>query len=88
MGENDEGVFYSLANRTIEVGTRVVWLNKGEQAHDVKSGNPLDCNNLFCSGDIAPGGSYSFTFAETGSYPYFCLIHVGLMRGTITVTDG
>jgi plastocyanin len=34
---------------------------------------------------MAPGDTYSVTFTKAGSYPYVCLIHASLMKGTITV---
>jgi plastocyanin len=39
---------------------------------------------LFDSGTLAPGASYTFTFAAAGSYPYHCSIHP-TMTGTITI---
>ena len=40
---------------------------------------------LFDSGTFAPGTSFSFTFAASGSYTYHCTIHP-TMVGTITLT--
>lgn len=35
---------------------------------------------------FGPGKQYTVTFSETGSYPYYCLIHP-FHRGTVTVVD-
>ena len=34
---------------------------------------------------MAPGDTFSVTFAKAGTYPYVCLIHSAMMKGTITV---
>ncbi len=34
------------------------------------------------------GGTFSFTFAEAGTYAYLCTIHAADMKGTITVSAG
>jgi plastocyanin len=45
---------------------------------------------LFDSGSISPaglytsGGTYSYTFATAGTYPYHCAFHP-MMTGTIVV---
>jgi plastocyanin len=40
----------------------------------------------FTSGDPATKGSYSFTFAEPGTYTYYCIVHrASGMTGTIIV---
>jgi len=64
---------------TITVGTTVQWTNNDNIAHDVTSQN-----NLFFSGNLNPGATYTHTFQSAGSFPYYCTIHP-LMVGTITV---
>lgn len=69
---------------TIPVGTTVVWTNDEQAKHTVTADD-----GLFDSGDQGLGESYSYTFTEPGSYPYFCRYHgdvdgVG-MAGTINV---
>jgi plastocyanin len=64
---------------TLSVGTTVKWVNNDNVAHTVSSQN-----NLWDSGDIEPGATYSRTFQSTGSFPYYCVFHP-LMVGTITV---
>jgi len=40
------------------------------------------------SGNIGNGGTYSHTFANAGTYNYFCTIHGAGMAGTVTVANG
>ena len=81
---------FNPSSITISVGDTVVWTMSGD-GHTVRSGTvgadnighpsdgPLD------SGFKGPGESYSFTFAEAGTYQYFCEIHPEQMTGTVTV---
>jgi plastocyanin len=41
----------------------------------------------FSSGDIAPGGSFSYTFESEGEYEYYCELHSPNMQGQITVSS-
>lgn len=41
----------------------------------------------FSSGNIAPGGSFSYTFESEGSYEYYCELHSPDMQGQITVSS-
>ena len=69
---------------TIPVGTRVTWPNAGRRPHTSTSDT-----NVWDSGNVNPGGSFSFTFTQAGTFPYYCKIHgiPGLgMVGTIVVT--
>lgn len=47
-----------------------------------------DSGKLFDSGNIAPGGSFSFTFEKEGTVEYFCDIHDPDMQGQVTVASG
>ncbi len=71
---------------TVVAGTTVTWTNQDSVAHTVTSG-PRDApTDLFDSGPIAGGGTFSFTFTEPGTYQYHCTPHQG-MDGTVTVTS-
>lgn len=65
----------------VATGGTVEWSNDDGEAHTVTA-----TDQAFDSGIMNGGGSFSQTFAEPGSYAYFCLIHPE-MRGTITVSD-
>jgi plastocyanin len=69
---------------TIPAGTTVIWANDERPKHTATADD-----GLFDSGDQSLGDTYSYTFSEPGTYPYFCRYHgdvggVG-MAGTITV---
>jgi plastocyanin len=63
----------------IAVGDTITWTNYGAEHHTVTSDD-----SSFNSGNLAPGESFSQTFANTGSYTYRCRIHPS-MTGTIIV---
>jgi plastocyanin len=65
---------------TVEVGSAVRVTNRDSTAHTWTS---LD--GLFDAGTLDPGEDYSFTFAEAGTFEFFCAIHPQ-MTGTITVS--
>jgi plastocyanin len=72
-------------NVTIPVGTRVTWTNLDGFFHT--STSDMSPTPIWDSSTISPGGSFSFTFTQAGSFPYHCTIHSFLasMHGTITV---
>ena len=70
---------------TIAAGTTVNWPNTGQAPHTSTSDA-----GLWDSGQKAAGESFSFTFREAGTFPYYCTLHgapggVG-MAGTVIVT--
>ena len=89
-----DGLNFIPARLTIHVGDTVrwVWATAG---HSVVSGTDGNADNRFCSPDDTgcanpplsnAGATYDHTFANTGSFPYYCSVHFSLgMTGTITV---
>ena len=75
---SDQG---SLApgNFTVKVGSTITWFNADASVHTVTSTGAFD------SGNLASGATYSHTFAQAGTYQYYCVIHPN-MKGTIVVT--
>ena len=63
----------------VKQGTSVTWTNNDSIAHTSSSNT-----GLWSSGTIAPGASFAFTFNQTGTFPYHCTIHPGMV-GTVTV---
>ncbi|KAI8318184.1 Cupredoxin [Martensiomyces pterosporus] len=66
---------------TISSGSTVTWFNNDNEAHIVVSSS-----DIFNSGTISPGGTYSFTFADAGTYSYSDVLHP-TMTGVIIVTS-
>lgn len=86
------GAAFSPGNFTESFATRaaVIWVN-GDRTSGGYGGSTGTTHRLvsntgvFDSGNIAPGRSYTFTFAGAGTYAYHCSIHTGMV-GTITIT--
>ncbi len=89
VGMDDNGGeenFFDPAEITVEPGTTVTWVQRGENPHTTTS-----YDGLWDSGMIEGGtdGTFSYTFEEPGTYEYFCEPHEELgMVGTVTVTGG
>jgi plastocyanin/phage tail protein X len=79
-----QNVSFQPQQITVPPGTTVTWVNRDNFAHTVTSGTRGSPSGLFDSGNVAAGGSFSFTFQTPGPYPYFCQIHNG-MNGTVVV---
>jgi len=61
---------FDPAELTIPAGTTVRWNIAGRRSHTVTS-----VSGVFASGNIAAGQSFEFTFAEPGTYAYYCEYH-------------
>jgi len=79
---NIKNMMFTPSQISIQKGGTVTWTNNDNIVHTVVD----DLRNIGgpSSGDIQPGGTYSFTFNKTGSFQYHCSIHPS-MRGTIVV---
>jgi len=75
---------YYPQNVTVVIGVNntVVWVSHS-LAYDTVTG----ANGTFSSGQIAPGGTYSYTFTDPGTYTYRCIYHPW-MTGTVVVKAG
>ena len=71
---------YDKPRLVIKPGNIVVWTNVGELEHSVTSDN-----ELFNSGYLRPGDSFSMKFTQPGTYPYYCIDHKGWMMGVVIV---
>ncbi len=74
-----QGMAFVPASITVTAGTTITWTNKDAIAHTVTSND-----NLFNSGSLGPGKSFTFTFAKAGSFGYYCSIHP-TMTATVIV---
>lgn len=75
---------YSPKNITITAGDTITWVNNSPMSHTVSADS-----NLFDSGIIQTGQSFSAKFTSPGTYPYYCKLHGGVggvgMAGVLTV---
>lgn len=69
---------------TISKGTTLTWTNMDPVIHTVESGNHDQPTELFDSGPLDQGQSFSYTFTEPGVYVYHCDPHP-YMLGTVIV---
>lgn len=72
------------ANAKVPAGSTVVWIHDGGAPHDVQADDESFSSGRH--GGLSDGMSFAHTFNETGSFPYYCHIHMGSgMKGTVTV---
>ena len=78
---------YSPSEILIIKGETVTWKNTDSAAHTATSvtsgGSPT---GVFDSGLLMAGGSYSFTFTDSGRHEYLCMVHPW-MTGVVVVAD-
>jgi plastocyanin len=65
---------------TVSAGTKVVWENDDDIAHNV-----VASAGAFRSGALDTDDTFSFTFDKPGTYDYFCSLHAR-MKGQVVVT--
>ncbi len=78
---------FSPSSITVPRGTTVTWTNQDAASHTVVNDatSTIAQGQLFSSGTLGTGQSFSYTFNDTGVYGYSCSIHP-FMKGTVTVT--
>ncbi len=80
-----KGFKFTPDDLTVPAGTTVTWTNDEDSLHTVTSGTPATPSGLFDSGEIDTGVEFAYTFADAGTYPFFCARH-DFMTGVVTVT--
>ncbi len=63
---------FDSAELTVAPGTTITWTNEDGAPHTVTADD-----GAFDSGNMNTGDTFSFTFEEPGTYPYFCAYHGG-----------
>lgn len=61
---------------TVNVGDTVTWTNQDSDSHDAHS-----TQEVFRSPLLKKGESWSHTFAQAGTFEYFCTPHQSMMKG-------
>jgi plastocyanin len=70
----------------LKSGDTVTWTNDDDDTlHTKTSGSGTDENRgaMFDSGMMGKGKTFEHTFATAGEYPYFCMVHPGLIGKVI-----
>lgn len=70
---------FEPADLTVAPGTTVTWTNQDPVGHTSTSDT-----NIWSSPVLNQGQTYSYTFNQPGTFPYYCIIHT-YMKGTIVV---
>jgi len=70
---------FEPANVTVTPGSTVRWKNEGKSPITISS-----TKNDWGSGEIPPGGEFTATFTQAGTFDYACKEHKD-MKGTVTV---
>jgi plastocyanin len=70
---------FTPGTTTVHVGDTVTWVNNGPSQHSATANN-----GSFNTGVLKKGQSGSHTFAQAGTFTYFCSVHP-FMHGTIVV---
>ena len=70
---------YGPVQLTVPVGTQVTWTNHDEETHTITS-----AAGAFGSAGLGHDETFSQTFTQPGTYPYFCALHPQ-MRATVIV---
>jgi plastocyanin len=77
-----QGFAFVPRTLSVDAGTEVTWVNNETAPHDVTStdgpGVGAATTDLFSSGRMVQGDSFSFTFDEPGTYYYECALHTSL----------
>jgi plastocyanin len=74
-----EDFYFEPADAAIQPGDTITWVNEGNHPHTVTSDD-----GQFDSEVLNPGESFTVTFPEAGTFPYYCEIHPS-MTGSVTV---
>lgn len=80
---------FTPSTLTVPVGTTALWQNDDALMHTVTSGSSNGTtgtpDGVFDSGNLEPGASWSHTFDEVGTFPYYCTPHPWMIA-TVEVT--
>ena len=61
---------FKASTITVQKGWTVEWINNEVPRHTATADD-----DAFNSGTMSQGGTFSFTFNETGTFPYYCRFH-------------
>ena len=75
----------------VDEGATVTWTNRDEAPHTVTGAavrsDPAGAGAWGSFEQLAQGQTFTHTFADAGVFPYYCMIHPGMI-GAVVVGDG
>ena len=77
-----QNMAFSPATITVSAGTTIKWTNKDGMSHTVTS--DVGGAEIFDSGSMADGATFTWQFNNTGTFKYHCTFHAG-MKATVVV---
>ena len=78
---NIDNFTFAPGELTVAPGTEVTWTNRDDIPHTVTDAAE---QKAFKSAPLDTGNTFSYVFAKTGTYHYFCSLHPR-MQGTVVV---
>ncbi len=78
-----KGFAFNPVQLSVTKGATVTWTNDDSATHTVTSGVPGTPSGKFDQ-RLDTGKTFTFTFADAGTYEFFCNIHTS-MRATVLV---
>ena len=77
---------YQPSNIQVPVGTVITWTNNDNVTHTVTLAHVMQStHDVWASGQLSPGESFSYTFTSPGTFTYYCSDHPSIMAGVVTV---
>ena len=76
----DGGFFFFPSSVTIQPGDTVQW-TWSSSGHSSTSGTPGQPSGFWDSGILNQGATFSYTFPDAGSFPYFCYLLMVFVAG-------
>ena len=75
----------------VDAGSTITWTNRDEALHtvtgtDVRSGRP-GAGSWGSLEELSQNQTFSHTFNDAGVYPYYCMLHPGMI-GAVVVGNG
>jgi plastocyanin len=78
---------YQPARIQVPLGTVVTWTNQDTQTHTVTiARGEVSTNDIWQSGPLSPGQSFTYTFTTRGTFTYHWCYHPNTMAGVVIVT--
>ena len=81
-----ESLCYIPEFLSVEVGSKVVWVNQDAAFHSVTSGEYGESDGMFDSGHMDPEERFEYVFNDAGQFLYHCTLHPW-MAGVVEVKE-